>query len=218
MRPQQEDTVRAVRIAARTASRVLLNLAALVVLALALAMLVPGALGYERYVITGASMSGTFEKGTLAIESAVPVADLAVGDVITYLPPPDSGLTELVTHRILTVEESESGPVFRTQGDANADADPWTFQLPGPTQARLDHAVPHLGWAFIALSDPQVRQFVIGVPAGLIALRCAIEVVQVLRRPRPRTATPQPSAATARKRLDGPPRRPVPGRRTAAAV
>ena len=108
--------------------------------------------------------------------------------------------------------------MFRTQGDANADADPWTFQLPGPTQARLDHAVPHLGWAFIALSDPQVRQFVIGVPAGLIALRCAIEVVQVLRRPRPRTETPQPSAATARKRLDGPPRRPLPGRRTAAAV
>ena len=45
------------------------------------------------------------------------------------------------------------------------NADPWTFQLPGPTQARLDHAVPHLGWAFIALSDPQVRQLVIGVPA-----------------------------------------------------
>lgn len=208
--------MRAVRIVIRTASRVLLNLAALVVLALALAMLVPGVLGYERYVITGASMSGTFEKGTLTIESAVPVADLAVGDVITYLPPPDSGLTELVTHRILAVEASETGPVFRTQGDANADPDPWTFQLPGPTQARLDHAVPHLGWAFIALSDPQVRQLVIGLPAGLIALRCAVEVVQVLRRPR--AEAPQPRAATARRRPEGPPRRAAPGRRTAAAV
>ncbi|GAA1762974.1 signal peptidase I [Kocuria aegyptia] len=210
--------MRAARTVARTVVRVVLNLTALVVLALALSMLVPGAMGYERYVITGASMSGTFEKGTLAIESAVPVTDLVVGDVITYLPPPDSGLTELVTHRILSVEASETGPVFRTQGDANADADPWTFQLPGPTQARLDHAVPHLGWAFIALSDPQVRQLVIGVPAGLVALRCAIEVVQVLRRPRTRAETAQPRAATARKRPEGPPRRTGPGRRTAAAV
>jgi signal peptidase I len=203
--------VRAARIVARTVSRVVLNLAALVVLVLALAMLVPGALGYERYVITGASMSGTFEKGALAIESAVPVADLVAGDVITYLPPPDSGLTELVTHRILSVEASESGPVFRTQGDANADADPWTFQLPGPTQARLEHAVPHLGWAFIALSDPQVRQLVIGVPAGLIALRCAVEVVQVLRRPRSRTGSPQ-------ERADSPRGRAAPGPRTAAVA
>lgn len=201
--------MRAARTVARAVSRVVLNLAALVVLALALAMLVPGALGYERYVITGASMSGTFEKGALAIESAVPVADLAVGDVITYLPPPDSGLTELVTHRILSVEASEAGPVFRTQGDANADPDPWTFQLPGPTQARLDHAVPHLGWAFIALSDPQVRQLVIGLPAGLIALRCAVEVVQVLRRPRSRTGTP-------RERAESPQGSGAPGRKAAA--
>ncbi|GAB2623469.1 hypothetical protein GCM10009696_31400 [Kocuria himachalensis] len=215
--------MRAARTVARAVSRVVLNLAALAVLALALAMLVPGALGYERYVITGASMSGTFEKGTLAIESPVPVADLAVGDVITYLPPPDSGLTELVTHRVLSVEASETGPVFRTQGDANADPDPWTFQLPGPTQARLDHAVPHLGWAFIALSDPQVRQLVIGVPAGLIALRCAVEVVQVLRRPRSRTGTPRERTGTprerdgtARERAESPQGSGAPGRKAAA--
>ncbi|MEX5257390.1 signal peptidase I [Kocuria arenosa] len=210
--------MRAARTVARAVSRVVLNLAALAVLALALAMLVPGALGYERYVITGASMSGTFEKGTLAIESPVPVADLAVGDVITYLPPPDSGLTELVTHRVLSVEASETGPVFRTQGDANADPDPWTFQLPGPTQARLDHAVPHLGWAFIALSDPQVRQLVIGVPAGLIALRCAVEVVQVLRRPRSRTGTPRERDGTARERAESLQGSGAPGRKAAAPV
>ncbi|WP_370831093.1 signal peptidase I [Kocuria sediminis] len=190
--------MRALRTVTRVLSRTVLNLASLVVLALALAMLVPGVLGYERYVITGASMSGTFEKGTLAIESEVPVADLAVGDVITYLPPPDSGLTGLVTHRVLSVEPSETGPVFRTQGDANADPDPWTFQLPGPTQARLEYAVPHLGWVFIALSDPQTRQLVIGVPAAAIALRCLVEVVQVLRRPRTRAGRPAGTASRTR--------------------
>ena len=103
---------------------------------------------------------------------------------------------------------------------ANAAPDPWTFQLPGPTQARLDHAVPHLGWAFIALSDPQVRQLVIGVPAGLIALRCAIEVVQVLRRPRSRAASPQQSADTPQERADTPRGRTGrrPGRGTAAVA
>lgn len=198
MIPQEEATVRVVRTVTRVVSRTVLNLAALVVLALALSMLVPGVLGYDRYVITGGSMSGTFEKGSLALESAVPVADLAAGDVITYLPPPDSGLTGLVTHRILSVEPSETGPVFRTQGDANADPDPWTFQLPGPTQARLEYAVPHLGWVFIALSDPQTRQLLIGVPAAAIALRCAVEVVQVLRRPRDRR-TSAPGAVPGRR-------------------
>lgn len=169
----------------RPASRVLnavTNLLLVLVTLAGAAYLVPGLLGYERYVITGGSMSGTFEKGALVLERPVPVADLAVGDVVTYVPPPSSGVTTLVTHRIAEVSTSATGDrVLRTKGDANADVDPWTFSLTAPTQPVVEVAVPHVGWALIALADRQVRLLVVGVPAGLIALYSLGQLAVALR-------------------------------------
>lgn len=147
-------------------------------------MLVPAVLGFDRYVITGGSMSGTFERGALVLEREVPVTDLKAGDIITYLPPAESGVTELVTHRILSVTEDASadgGLVFRTKGDANAAADPWTFTLAAPLQPRVEGWVPMLGWVFIALSMPAVRMLAIGIPATLIALLYVRDLIRELR-------------------------------------
>lgn len=178
----------------RTAGRMATTLAAIATFLLAGVVLLPGLLGMERYVITGGSMSGTFERGAVVLAQVVPVADLAVGDVITYLPPADSGISELVTHRIDSIDESAAGPVFRTRGDANSAADSWTFQLSSPTQARVEVAVPHVGWAFIALADKDLRMLIIGVPAALIALMSVVEVTRVLSEPRKPTARPVPVA------------------------
>lgn len=147
-----------------------------------LAYLAPGLLGYERYVITGGSMSGTIEKGAVAFEKRVPVADLEVGDIITYLPPADSGVTTLVTHRIVEAAPSEQGgTLFRTQGDANPDPDPWTFSLVSGTQPVVEHSVPKLGWLFIALADRDIRMMVVGIPAAIIALISLLELGKALR-------------------------------------
>ena len=64
------------------------------VLALGLAalMLIPAALGYHRYVITGDSMSGSIDRGSIAFDDEVPVSELREGDVITYDPPQSSGV------------------------------------------------------------------------------------------------------------------------------
>ncbi len=148
----------------------------------AAAYVAPGLLGYERYVITGGSMSGTFEKGSLAFEKQVPIGDLAVGDVITYLPPADSGVGTLVTHRIATMAPGKANTlVLTTKGDANADPDPWKFSLTQPTQPVVTYTVPHLGYAFIALANPQVRILVIGVPAAVIALLALRDLFAALR-------------------------------------
>ena len=148
----------------------------------AAAYLVPGLLGYDRYVITGGSMSGAFERGSIAFERQVDVADLAVGDVITYLPPPDSGVTTLVTHRIVKSGVTEDGArVFRTQGDANADQDPWKFTLDEGSQPTVQFTVPVAGYAFLALADRETRMLVVGIPAGLIALASLIELAGALR-------------------------------------
>ena len=61
-------------------------------------------------------------------------------------------------------------PVFRTNGDANTVADPWTFTLPGKTQARVVTGVPYMGFALAALSERKLRMVLVGIPALLIAL------------------------------------------------
>jgi signal peptidase len=142
------------------------------VLALALAalMLIPAALGYHRYVITGDSMTESIDRGSIVFDEEVAVSDLREGDVITYDPPASSGVEGPLTHRIETIKEGRGGELrFRTAGDANDAPDPWTFTLDQPTQARVAFDVPYAGYAFAALSIRWVRMLVIGLPALLIA-------------------------------------------------
>lgn len=188
------------------------NLLLVVVMLVCAAWLLPSLLGYERYVITGGSMSGTFEKGSIAFEREVPVTDLRVGDVITYQPPPGAGTTDLVTHRIVAIRPGRDGrPVFRTQGDANAAPDPWRFSLAGPTQPVVEHTVPYAGHAFIALADREVRMGVIGGPAVLVAL---VALGQLIAAVRPGSAPHQTGAGTA----DSAPAASVPAQREPTGV
>lgn len=137
----------------------------------AVAMLGPALLGYERYVITGDSMSGTYDRGSIVYSEVVPTEELSVGDVITYDPPGVTGGGGLVTHRIVSMAESPDGsPVVRTKGDANATRDPGMMRLGGAEQARAVASIPYVGFAFAALGVREVRMAVIGVPAALIAL------------------------------------------------
>jgi signal peptidase len=133
-------------------------------------MLVPALLGLDRYVITGDSMAGAYDRGSIVYERQVAVGELEVGDVITYTPPPGAGPQGKVTHRIVSIEERAGERVFRTKGDANRARDPWTFTLDQPVQARVEFAIPYLGYAFAALSVREVRMVVIGAPALLVAV------------------------------------------------
>ncbi|MCW2790897.1 MAG: signal peptidase [Aeromicrobium sp.] len=200
-------------IAARIGSAIV-NIVVLAVTLAGVGYLAPSLLGYERYVITGGSMSGTFEKGSIAFEKRTPVEDVKVGDVITYLPPADSGVTHLVTHRIISDKILENGQrQLRTQGDANPDPDPWKFSLVEGTQPVVKATVPHLGWVFVAMADREIRMLVVGIPAVLIALMSLLELVKGVtgfvrgRRAERRTQGEQrgvqdavPSAPAARKR------------------
>ena len=155
----------------KTAGSVLGTLATVAALAFAAIMLVPAALGYERYVILTGSMAGTYDPGSIVYDEAVPVGELKVGDVITYAPPPGKTPTPLVTHRIAEIKLQPTGErVYRTKGDANPGIDPWEFTLPNPTQARVRYSVPHAGHVISALSDRETRMLIIGGPAMLIAL------------------------------------------------
>ncbi|MDT0184854.1 signal peptidase I [Microbacterium sp. ARD31] len=171
---------------ARTAGNAIVTIVAIVGTAIAALMFVPSLFGLDRYVITGGSMSGTFERGALVFERQVPVSDLREGDIITYLPPSDSGITELVTHRIVSITAStdpHASPTFQTRGDANDSVDPWTFTLASAVQPRVDGWLPEVGWVFIALAQPGIRMLAIGVPAALIGLLFLKDLMMAWRRP-----------------------------------
>jgi signal peptidase I len=146
------------------------TLALIVCLALAAIMLLPALLGYQRYVITGGSMTGTIDRGSIAFDKPVPVEQLRIGDVITYRPP-GAAPGHRVTHRIVAIRRARGNRLeFRTKGDANRSPDPWRFVLRGPTQARVAFHVPYAGYALSALMDRDTRMLVIGLPALVLAL------------------------------------------------
>ena len=148
--------------------RVLGILLAAVAVILALAVLVPALLGYQRYVITSGSMTGAYDRGSLVFDRVVPTASLRAGDVITFRPP---GHPAFVTHRIASVQTVRGQRVFTTKGDANRAADAWgSITLAKGTQARVAFHLPYLGYGIATLSERKVRMVVIGVPALLIAL------------------------------------------------
>ena len=156
------------RIGVRRVGRFMSGAALAVAAVAALLVLAPALLGWERYAIVSGSMTGTYDKGSLVLDEVVPVADLRVGDVITYMPPAGD---HLITHRISWIGRDDGGrKIFRTKGDANAIADPWTFRLDQPTQARVRAGVPYAGYGLAALGRRDVRMIVIALPALLIAV------------------------------------------------
>jgi signal peptidase len=157
---------------ARRLGSVLLGLTMVAGILFGLFLIVPGLMGWERYVIVSGSMTGTYDRGSIVFDEVVPVKSLKKGDVITYRPPRGAGPEGLVTHRIYAIGKDPKAkvPVFRTKGDANAVADPWTFTLPDKTQARVVTGAPYMGFVLAALAQRKFRMVLVGVPALLIAL------------------------------------------------
>ena len=183
------------RTVVRRSRRLVIAAVALVLLGIGAIVAVPVVLGFQTYAITTGSMAPTAPPGSLVVSEPVPVADLAVGDVITYLPPPDSGIEHLVTHRLTEIDVDADGDrLMRTQGDANVTADPWTFVLDGAVQPRMTRAVPMVGHAILAVSHPPTRMLLIGIPALLIGLGALREIVGVFREPIAADAAPSTPA------------------------
>ena len=157
---------------ARRLGRVLMALIVAAGILFGLFLIVPSVMGWERYVIVSGSMTGSYDRGSLVFDEVVPVKSLKVGDVITYRPPRGSGPEGLVTHRIRSIgrDPKTKARVFRTKGDANAVADPWTFTLPDKQQARVVTGAPYMGFVLAALSQRKLRMVLVGIPAALIAL------------------------------------------------
>ena len=140
--------------------------------ALAAAVLLPALLGFQRYVITSGSMTGTYDRGSLVYDRVVPTSSLKVGDVITYAPPRGRrpGRPGHPPHP----RDHDAAPTAAASSARRATStrsvDPWTFTLQNRTQAAVAFHLPYVGFALAALADRSLRMLIIGIPALLVAL------------------------------------------------
>jgi len=136
----------------------------------AVAIVASSVLGLQRYVITGQSMTGTIDRGSIVWDKVVPSASLQVGDIITYDPSDPRAPEGNITHRIVWKGRDAKGRIgYQTKGDFNPQRDPWRFTL-GPKIPKVVFHVPYAGYALAYLSEPRYRFMVIGIPAILVAL------------------------------------------------
>lgn len=130
-------------------------LSALIGMLIAFGILVPAAsilapaVGRQVFAIRGQSMSPTIPMGAAIVVEERPIADLRVGDVITWR----AANGAYVTHRVLQVVEENGALFVQTKGDANDSPDP--SAVPADAVVGVVHAwVPVAGYALIMMSTP----------------------------------------------------------------
>jgi len=93
--------------------------------------------------VTSGSMEPAIPAGSLMLLQRVSADSIGIEDVITFHP--SNRPEQLDTHRVVAVEEDESGfRQFVTQGDANPQPDAWRVPAEGTGWRHVTH-VPYLG-------------------------------------------------------------------------
>lgn len=116
-----------------------------IVVALAVILIVvPKMSGGAALTVLTQSMEPDFPPGTLIVIRPTPVADIRIGQVLTYQI--ESGKPAVISHRVITrTIASDGSTTFITKGDNNDVADPLPVRE-AQIKGTLWYAVPWLGW------------------------------------------------------------------------
>lgn len=106
-------------------------------------LVLPRVLGAVPLTVLSGSMTPTLRPGDIVVVRPTPVAELRVGDVITFQPV--SGDPSLTTHRIVQIIASDDDvQQVITRGDANnVDDDPI---IPAQINGQVIYSVPFVGY------------------------------------------------------------------------
>ena len=132
---------------------------------------------YRPVTVLSGSMRPAFSPGDMVVLTPEPLADVRVGQVISYRIP--VGDHHVQTHRVIKVVRGGGNPLVRTKGDANNAADPWTAELHGTTAWRVRAVLPKLGWAVFWFRSPLVHDVTVMLAPFLLAL---LGIAQIWRR------------------------------------
>lgn len=187
---------------------------AAVAVAAAALLVGPKALGWQGVIILTGSMEPALETGGVAFVDPVKPEDIGVGDIMTFTRPSSD---QQVTHRVVAVVATNSGPRFRTKGDANDIPDGWVVES-AQVVGKVRFALPHLG-GFVELLVGNRRA--LGLAMAVPALYLVVDDVRRSRAKRREKgqAAPPPAPAPGNTPVPGPPAVPAAAgpRRTRAA-
>lgn len=129
----------------------------------------PHVLGYRTATMLTGSMAPDIMPGDVVVTAPRPAADVEVGDVISYQIPIEDHRVE--THRVTEVLHGDDGSVaVRTQGDANANVDPWTAVLEEDVVWEVQGVIPEIGTVIRALHRPLVSKGLLWAGVGAMVL------------------------------------------------
>ncbi|WP_082599642.1 MULTISPECIES: signal peptidase I [unclassified Nocardioides] len=129
----------------------------------------PHVFGYRTATMLTGSMDPGITPGDVVVSLPKPADEVEVGDVISYHIPVEDHRVE--THRVIEVIGNDDGTIaVRTQGDANAAADPWVATLDGDTVWEKKAVVPWIGNGIRALRSPFVQRHVFWGALALMLL------------------------------------------------
>jgi signal peptidase len=143
------------------------------ILALAAGAQIAPLVGGGLYAVRSDSMKPALVTGTLVVLERIPPESVRAGDIVTIA----VGATTTVTHRVVDVIPTDSGPVFATRGDANATADPVAARA-DQLRGRVTWQIPLLGFLLAMLAMPSGIVALVSIGATLLTAAWLLDEVE----------------------------------------
>lgn len=166
------------------------------------ALLIPPALGLQTHVVHDRAMTGTHARGSLVFAEHIAPARLAVGDVVTFVPPGAAAGDDPVTRRVAAIGDSH----FSSRGDAADQLDSWRVPLSDGDFQRVEFSLPWVGYPIVLLGAVTVPPWApaalaVGLVAVLLMLRRASRAAVEAEPGAPEVAARPRSGGAATRRL-----------------
>jgi signal peptidase len=149
--------------------------AALMLSALAL-LAVPKLLGWQGVIVLTGSMEPALQTGGLVFVQEVHPADVSASDIISF----EDSRGKTVTHRVVSVERTETGLGYKTKGDANSTVDS-ELVLEAALRGRVMLHLPYVGRWSDWLRQGHNFYYLLWPPAALIIAGEALNIYRQLR-------------------------------------
>jgi signal peptidase len=133
---------------------------------------VPSIVGASQsYVVLTSSMSPTIHAGDVVFVSNVDPESIDEGDVITFDPDrgPLAERGELITHRVVDIEQLSDGPHFETKGDANDSPDTYAVAAENVV-GRVHFHLPMIGHVIAFAGSRLGMLLMVVLPASLLVI------------------------------------------------
>lgn len=142
---------------------------------------VPNIFGYTMFRVMSGSMEPAIQTDSLIIVKKTDVSEIMPGDIISFFSQDPSLDGAVNTHRVVSVEEAESGRYFVTKGDMNSVQDQY-LTSENDVIGKVIFTSHALGVAVHLLSNPLIFITLIIIPLFVILFMNLIRTIRYTKR------------------------------------